>query len=90
MKISGKIYLFIAILVFFAASCTKPASKSPGRKNLADIYNPAKNSLHPDFFINHLNDSNSVIYIRIYPSELLFSQANDEGKLMAKFRIQYE
>jgi GWxTD domain-containing protein len=85
-KISG----FIFLCVLFAVSCIKPPTKSPNQRNLADIYNPGRSTIHPDFFIQHINDSSSVLYIRVYPSELLFSQANEEGKSLARLKIFYE
>jgi len=85
-KISALVF-FVSIFVF---GCSKPASKTVIKRNLADIYNPGKSSIHPDFFIHHVNDSNSVLYIRIFPSELLFSQANEEGKSLARLKIYYE
>jgi GWxTD domain-containing protein len=85
----GKISVIFLFIAFFAA-CTKPATKSATRKNLADLYNPSRTGIHPDFFINHINDSSSVLYIRIYPSELLFNQANEAGKSLAKLKVFYE
>jgi GWxTD domain-containing protein len=85
-KISGLFFVF----ALFAVSCTQPATKSTNQKNLADIYNPGRSTIHPDFIIQHLNDSNSVLYIRVYPSELLFNQANEEGKSLAKLKIFFE
>ncbi len=85
-KITG----FIILVALFAAGCSKPASKTGIQRNLAEIYNPGRSAIHPDFIINHVNDSGSVLYIRVYPSELLFNQANEEGKFLARLRIFYE
>jgi GWxTD domain-containing protein len=85
-KISGIVFLCLIL----AVSCRKPATKSAGLRNLADIYNPGRSSVHPDFFIQHINDSSSVLYIRVYPTELLFSQANEQGKSLAKLKIFIE
>lgn len=56
---------------------------------MADIYNPSRSSLHPDFSTNHINDSSSVVYIRIYPAELLFNQANEAGDYLAYITISF-
>lgn len=87
-KISG----FIIIISFFVSSCIPPATKTTTttQKSLADIYNPGRSSLHPDFFILHVNDTNSVLYIRVYSTELLFNQANEEGKSLARLKVFYE
>lgn len=84
------ITLFFLTLAIFAVSCTKPAVKTVNRANLADIYNPGRSTVHPDFIINHVNDSSSVLYIRVFPSELLFNQANEEGKSLARLKVFYE
>jgi len=85
-----KISVFFALIALMAIGCTRPASKVANQRNLADIYNPGRSTLHPDFFINHVNDSGSVLYTRIYPSELLFNQANEEGKFLARLKIFFE
>jgi GWxTD domain-containing protein len=90
MTAPGKITGFLIILVFIVFGCTQPATKSGTQRNLADVYNPGKSTVHPDFFIQHVNDSSSVIYIRVYPTELLFNQANEQGKSLARIRIFYE
>jgi GWxTD domain-containing protein len=85
-KISGLIFL----ISFLVSSCVPPATKTTNQKGLADIYNPGRGSLHPDFCILHVNDTNSVLYIRVYSTELLFNQANEEGKTLAKLKVFYE
>jgi GWxTD domain-containing protein len=57
--------------------------------NLADVYNPGKSTIHPDYCVYHLNDTISVLYIRIFPAELLFNQANEEGEYQAKLNISF-
>jgi GWxTD domain-containing protein len=82
--------VLLIVLALFISGCNKPASKVASQRNLAGIYNPGRSSVHPDFFIHHVNDSNTVLYVRVYPSELLFNQANGEGKFLARLRIFYE
>ena len=85
------------LYIIFLLSMILPACQSPALKpkplrepNLADIYNPGQITLRPDFSIHHINDSISVLYVRVFPAELLFSQANEEGELRARLRISYE
>lgn len=88
IKISG--YSLIVIFAIVFASCTS-SLKTPRREmNLADIYNPSRSSLHPDFSVYHVSDSNTIVYLRIYPAELMFSQANETGKSLARFSINYK
>lgn len=90
MRFSRYIYITLIISFIILTGCTKPATKTVAGRNLADMYNPGRSSLHPDFFINHINDTASVLYIRVYPSELLFNQANDQGKYQARMKIYLE
>ena len=89
MKVKFYIILFFLTGLFFFA-CQKPPSRPLREPNLADIYNPGKTTLHPDYNIHHINDTSSVLYIRINPSELLFSMANEENEPRSRLRINYE
>lgn len=85
-------FILYLVLISFILSCatTAPRSKASRDRNLADIYNPGKATLHPDFAISHLNDTLTVLYVRLFTSELLFSDANQLGILRARVRIAYE
>jgi len=78
------------IIGISVVSCRKPPAKPLREPNLADVYNPGKTTLHPDFTIHHVNDSATVLYIRILPSELLFSMAYEDNISRARIRIKYE
>ncbi|MBE0655047.1 MAG: GWxTD domain-containing protein, partial [Bacteroidales bacterium] len=80
----------LLVLIFFGFSCKVQQNTVQQReRNLADIYNPSRSSLHPDFTVHHVNDSNTVIYMRIITDELLFNQANQEGDFLAYIRVRY-
>ena len=83
------IVFMILLVVLSVFSCSLPKTARRPASNLADIYNPSRATIHPDFLVNHINDSVSVIYIRIYPAELLFNQANEQGDFLAKIEIGY-
>ncbi len=76
--------------LLFYSSCQKPPVRVLREPVLADIYNPGKTTLHPEYSIHHINDSSSIAYIRINPAELLFSMANEENEPRARVRIKYE
>lgn len=90
MILFRKISIVLILIGLIVVSCSKPATKTTSQRGLADMYNPGKSTIHPDFFVYHLNDTNSVLYIRVFPSELLFNTANPEGKNLAKLRIFFE
>lgn len=80
----------IPALVLLAACVTKPQQQQAARKNLAFLYNPSSTPLHPEFIVYHENATRSRLYIKIFPMELLFTQANPRGKYEGKLRINYE
>lgn len=84
------IYFISVIFLIFSFSCRPPAVRIPKEAALADIYNPGKITLHPDYSVYHINDSSSVAYIRLSTSELLFSMANEENEPRARVRIKYQ
>ncbi len=79
--------LFLLILLVQGCKLQNKTQRPAG--NLADIYNPGRVTIHPDFLVNHINDSTSILYIRIYPSELLFNQANEMGNFIAKLKVGF-
>ena len=75
--------------LLFLTSCSTTQNVPGKERNLADIYNPSRTALHPDFSAHHVNDSSSVVYIRVFPAELLFNQANERGDFLAFLEIRY-
>ena len=59
-------------------------------KNVASIYNPASSPLHPEYIVYHEKPDLSRLYLRIFTQELLFNQANREGKYMGLLKVHYE
>lgn len=92
---SGKMIAVLFLAGFVLFSCRKAPVSSPlslkrDALNLAFIYNPAESPIHPEAGILHLNDSISHLYISIPQSELLFNQANPEGRFLTSLRFHYE
>ncbi len=86
-----RITLSILILLFAGMQSCRLPQRTTSRPagNLADIYNPGRATIHPDFLVNHINDSTTVLYIRIFPAELLFNQANEKGLFLAKLKVGF-
>ncbi|MCK4746094.1 MAG: GWxTD domain-containing protein [Bacteroidales bacterium] len=82
--------ILIVLSIVFSGCVTQPQQKDAARNNLAFLYNPSSTPLHPEFNVYHENFTRSRIYIKIFPVELLFNQANSEGTYQAKLRISYE
>lgn len=82
---------FIAVhaalmMLFFA--CSAPV-KTVKEKNVAKIYNPSSSKIHPAFSVFHDNENTSTLFVKVFPKELLYSQANPEGLYKATFRVNY-
>ena len=85
------IWVSVAFAIFLFNGCksTEQASKMTPVAQLASLYNPSQLSLHPDYSVFHENDNYSVLYIRAYPSELRFNQANEEAEHRALLSFRY-
>ncbi len=86
----GFIVTWMLILAGGGCSSLKTASSEEPAHVLASVYNPSKLSLHPDYSIFHGKENYSLLYIRAYPSELRFSQANEDNEYRALLSLQYQ
>jgi len=83
--------VFLILVVAFTIIRCKTVYTATGTKwNLAAIYNPTSSKVHPVFKVYHNSDQTSLLLIKIYPSELLFNQANVEGEFISKVSIQVQ
>ena len=67
--------------------CKGPSKVVTTPVNYSALYNPAVTSLHPVVNIFHSKDSVSELTIKLFPDELLFNKANEEGKMTARVKI---
>ncbi len=81
-------WLLLALLAG-CQSTQKTTTEKPA-SYLASLYNPSQLSLHPDYSVYHENDQFSVLFIRAYPAELRFNQANAESEYRALLQISYK
>lgn len=82
--------LFSISVVLLLISCKAPIHIGTYKKNLADVYNPGSSRIHPSFTVYHSENNISILFIKIFPSELLFSQANSTAEYVARISIHYE
>lgn len=80
---------FIGILGLFLAGCASTEKVSGPSVNQAALYNPSKLSVNGDYRIYHVSELMSTLYIRLYPGEFLFNQANDEGEYRAMIELKH-
>lgn len=89
----NKLYVLVPLSVLLLmASCasTEPTTTRTTDVYLASLYNPSRLSLHPEYSIFHENTDYSVLYIRAYPSELRFDQANEQSEYRALLSFKYK
>jgi len=82
-------YFILVILLAIMYGCVRVnqvTTLSP--RNFAMIYNPGVSPLHPEYKIFHLNDTSTLIYFKLNPNELLYSQV-EEGQFKSKLKIHY-
>ncbi len=82
--------LVLALFVMAGCKTTEQTTATSPDVYLASLYNPSKLSLHPDYSIFHESDKYSILYIRAYPSELRFDQANDQSEYRALLSFKYK
>lgn len=88
-------FYFFIILVLIGlmsgcASSKESTTTASSTTHLASVYNPSRLSLHPDYSIFHESENFSILYIRAYPSELRFDQANEESEYRALLTLKYQ
>jgi GWxTD domain-containing protein len=85
-------FLVILILMGLMGSCgsSKSTSTQSSTGHLASLYNPSRLALHPDYSIFHLNERFSELYVRAYPSELKFDEANADSEYRALLNLKYQ
>jgi GWxTD domain-containing protein len=76
--------LFIIPLTMASCSTTRVAVDS---KDLSYLYNPTRNSLNPLYNIRNESDHESILSIKLFTSELYFSEANTQGVPLASILV---
>ncbi len=85
-----KIFIPLIIsIIFVIFSCVTKRIRPIDKVNLSFLYNPSSSNLHPSFKIFHRNDSLSLLFFKIYPSEFLFRKDYDTIS-KAKIKISYK
>jgi GWxTD domain-containing protein len=79
--------LFLMVL---PVACSAPKSTvKPSVINLSKMYNPTNTRLHPAYTVYHSSPSTSLLFIKIFPSELLYSGTIEPDKLLGLVRLKY-
>lgn len=84
---------FISLLAVLAISgCSAPKTDvvRPQTASKSGMYNPTTTKLHPSYTVYHNSDNSSVLMVKVFPVELLYSDANADRNLIAKLKITFQ
>jgi len=79
----------VLLFVLMMTGCRSTRETAAVSDELAALYNPSEFSLNVDYQVHHLSDDLTSLYVRIFPGELLFNQANEEAEYRALVGISY-
>jgi GWxTD domain-containing protein len=84
------LFYFALTLVLLPVACFAPKSTvKPSPVNLSNMYNPVNTRLHPAFAIYHNSVATSLLLVKIFPSELLYSGTIEPNKLLGQVRLTH-
>ena len=78
----------MALLLMAGCGTTREVQKPASQ--LASLYNPSEFSLSVEYKVYHETEDRSMLYMRLYPNELLFNQANEEAEYRAVVSLEYK
>lgn len=76
--------------VLSACFTMQPTKNTSSKKANSSIYNPYIYRLHPEYVLYTQNSEKSLLYTKIYLSELLFTPMGPKKKYRGKLRIEYK
>ena len=92
----NRIYIIVFISVLLLSSCyiTSPTSNQTGNQKANKtkaqaLYNPFIYRLHPEYFIYEQSPQKTVLYTKIYLSEIKFVPLGSRKKYSGKINIEY-
>lgn len=83
------IFSLFCLLILSVACSTPRQTIKPDVISLSKMYNPTGSKLHPAYTIYHNQLSSSLLLIKIFPTELLYSGTVEPGKLLGLVNLSY-
>ncbi|MBN2481244.1 MAG: GWxTD domain-containing protein [Bacteroidales bacterium] len=78
------------LLIAYACSAMRVREPAiPSVVNLSSMYNPSGARLHPAYTVYHENPGMSLLIIKIFPVELLYSGGIEPDQLIGQVKITY-
>lgn len=79
--------LFAGFICIILVSCKTTQKTVVDLKDLSYLYNPTKSSIKPRFSVFNDSEEFSILSVKLFATDLLFSEANPQGKPMAQLLI---
>ncbi len=79
--------LLTGLICIVLASCKTTQKAVVDVKDLSYLYNPTKSSIKPRFSVFNESDEKSVLSVKLFAADLLFSEANPQGVPLAQILI---
>lgn len=90
MKRGLNCLLIMVFLLPVACIAPKKSTKvKPSVVNLSKMYNPTNTKFHPVFSIYNNSPTTSLLLVKIFPIELLYSGTIEPNKIMAQVNLTY-
>ena len=89
VRIGGYFLTGLLLILLAVTGCVSKPQQETARSNMAFLYNPSSSPLHPEFIVYHEARTQSRLYIKVYPVEILFNQTNAEETYQARLEINY-
>jgi len=84
---SCSLMLLTGLICILVASCKTTQKAVVDTKDLSYLYNPTKSSIKPRFSVFNESDEKSVLSVKLFAADLLFSEANPQGVPVAQILI---
>ncbi len=75
------------LLTGIVTGCNTTKNTPVTSQQFAALYNPSEFSLNTEYRFFHISDNMTSMYMRLFPGELLFNQANEEAEYRALVQI---
>ncbi len=79
----------VLLLPFACSTPKKTTTIKPTVVNLSKMYNPTNTKFHPAFTIYHNSPTTSLLLVKIFPVELLYSGTIEPNQILAQVTLTY-
>jgi GWxTD domain-containing protein len=82
---------YLIVLLVITISCSAPKSTlKTSAVNLSNMYNPTNTSFYPAYTVYHNLQSTTLLLVKIFPGQLLYTGTIEPGKLVGQVSFSYQ